>query len=237
MRASFSRRWKSWATSMGSKTPEDLTGRRFGRLVVLAKTERQTGRCYFWRCRCDCGKEKDVLSSRLKDGTTRSCGCLIDETLRKDVTDRRYGHLTAVRKTEKRGLHNSTIWVWRCDCGAEIERSLRSVSDADDPMCPKCLEQKNKVTMEKIRSKIEKFETGCAQKTVEYIREGKPNANNSSGVRGVSWKKDTKKWWARIEINGKTRSLGYYTSLEDAARAREEAIAQIYGTEDEKTEK
>lgn len=104
-------------------------------------------------------------------------------------------------------------------------------------MCPKCLEQKNKVTMEKIRSKIEKFETGCSKKIAENIRAGKPDANNSSGVRGVSWKKDTKKWWARIEIDGKTRSLGYYTSLEDAARARAEAIARIYGTEDENTEK
>lgn len=91
--------------------------------------------------------------------------------------------------------------------------------------------------MEEKRSKIERFETGCAKKIAENIRAGKPNANNSSGVRGVSWKKDTKKWWARIEIDGKTRSLGYYTSLEDAARARAEAIARIYGTEDEKTEK
>ena len=222
---------------MASKTPEDLTEQRFGRLVVLAKTERQAGRCYFWRCRCDCGKEKDVLSSRLKNGTTRSCGCLIDETLRRDVTGRRHGRLTAVRPTEKRGLHNSTVWVWRCDCGAEIERSLHSVGAADNPMCPDCRKKRNAELMEEKRSKIEKFETGCAQKTAKYIREGKPNANNSSGVRGVYWKKDAKKWQARIEIDGKTRSLGYYTSLEDAARARAEAIARIYGPGDEKNEK
>lgn len=222
----------------GSKTPEDLTGRRFGRLVVLAKTERRSGRCYFWRCRCDCGKEKDILASRLKNGETRSCGCLIDDALRKDIAGRRYGRLTAVRPTEKRGLHNSTVWVWRCDCGAEIERSLHSVTrNSGIEMCPDCRKKRNAELMEEKRSKIEKFETGCAKKIAENIRAGKPDANNSSGVRGVSWKKGTKKWWARIEINGKTKSLGYYTSLEDAARARAEAVAQIYGTEDEKTEK
>lgn len=91
--------------------------------------------------------------------------------------------------------------------------------------------------MEKMRQSIDLFETGCSQKVASYIREGKPNSNNSSGVRGVSWHKGRKKWCARIEVDKKTKCLGYFSSIKDAARAREEAIAQIYGTEDEKTEK
>jgi hypothetical protein len=30
---------------------------------------------YFWKCRCDCGTEREVLSSRLRHGETQSCGC------------------------------------------------------------------------------------------------------------------------------------------------------------------
>ena len=66
----------------------DLTGRRFGRLLVL----RREGTYYYddgfvavplWRCRCDCGRETVVQGSCLRRGTTRSCGCLHQEYLRR----------------------------------------------------------------------------------------------------------------------------------------------------------
>ena len=218
---------------------EDLTGKRFGRLVVLEKTKEKEFSAYLWRCRCDCGNEKLVTGPKLMHGLVKSCGCLLDEKLKRDIIGRREGHLTAIRRTEKRDKDHNTIWVWRCDCGAEIERSRRSVMGnyKTIPMCPKCQEQKEKAHMEKMRQSIDTFETGCSQKVASYIREGKPNANNSSGVRGVSWHKGRKKWCARIEVDKKTKCLGYFSSIKDAARAREEAIAQIYGTEDEKPEK
>lgn len=59
----------------------DLTGRRFGRLLVL---RREGSRRYddgfkvvpLWRCRCDCGQEVLVEGTNLRRGMTRSCGCL-----------------------------------------------------------------------------------------------------------------------------------------------------------------
>jgi len=53
----------------------DLTGRRFGRLVVLHDTgERKNGEVV-WHCLCDCGNEVDVRSNSLASGYTTSCGC------------------------------------------------------------------------------------------------------------------------------------------------------------------
>ena len=53
--------------------------------------------------------------------------------------------------------------------------------------------------------------------------------DNSSGVTGVSWDKDRKKWVAQIALpGGKNRYLGRYSSLEDAALARKKAEIQ-YG--------
>lgn len=50
----------------------DLTGQRFGRLLVLSKADGKPGR---WNCLCDCGNEKVVYGSCLVSGSTKSCGC------------------------------------------------------------------------------------------------------------------------------------------------------------------
>lgn len=52
----------------------DLTGQRFGRLVALSWEVRE-GRT-FWRCCCDCGKERFVAMPSLVRNLTKSCGCL-----------------------------------------------------------------------------------------------------------------------------------------------------------------
>ena len=50
---------------------KDLTGQRFGTLVVVRMHSRRRVK---WLCRCDCGDEKAVWSTSLIRGDTRSCG-------------------------------------------------------------------------------------------------------------------------------------------------------------------
>jgi hypothetical protein len=58
----------------------DITGRRFGRLVVLNRHAiNSADRKPRWRCQCDCGAEVIVRRTSLKSGNTRSCGCLHNE--------------------------------------------------------------------------------------------------------------------------------------------------------------
>lgn len=54
----------------------DLTGQRFGRLLVIREYGRTKCRHALWLCRCDCGVEVVVRSSYLRSGLTQSCGCL-----------------------------------------------------------------------------------------------------------------------------------------------------------------
>lgn len=56
----------------------DLTGQRFGKLVVLRFQRMQDtnyGRYTIWWCRCDCGTEKEVVGKGLREGAYISCGC------------------------------------------------------------------------------------------------------------------------------------------------------------------
>lgn len=54
-------------------------GNRYGRLIVIAKDEEQSGKNHraYWICKCDCGNIKSVSSKCLRDGKTKSCGCLV----------------------------------------------------------------------------------------------------------------------------------------------------------------
>ena len=61
---------------MGIKA--DLMGNRFGRLTVIAPLPPKN-KSTRWLCKCDCGKEKEVLAVSLTQGRTISCGCYMRE--------------------------------------------------------------------------------------------------------------------------------------------------------------
>lgn len=48
-------------------------------------------------------------------------------------------------------------------------------------------------------------------------------SDNTSGRIGVYWWEDRKRWYAKIQVNGKTYHLGYFIEKEDAIKAREVA--------------
>lgn len=55
----------------------DLVGVRFGRLVVVSLSDQKGGRNQRkWECICDCGNRKTVQGESLRDGSSKSCGCL-----------------------------------------------------------------------------------------------------------------------------------------------------------------
>lgn len=52
----------------------DITGQRFGKLVVMAFAETKNKKVY-WHCQCDCGNECVVRSDQVRSGHTKSCSC------------------------------------------------------------------------------------------------------------------------------------------------------------------
>lgn len=97
----------------------DLTGQRFGRLVVESYCRDKNNRIK-WNCTCDCGKKTVVYTNALTSGTTKSCGCFNSDYHKencKDLTGQRFGMWTTLyRTTDKKG---HVAWMCRCDCGTE----------------------------------------------------------------------------------------------------------------------
>lgn len=58
----------------------DLTGQRFGRWTCLSRSKiKKYGTHISYNCRCDCGTERVVGGTFLRNGHSRSCGCAFIE--------------------------------------------------------------------------------------------------------------------------------------------------------------
>ena len=86
---------------------KELTGMRFGRLVVIRRDEEnQSHHEKVWICKCDCGNEKSVTTSHLTTGSVRSCGCI-----RKEQAITRFKKAAGDNITHgKSGTHLYSIW-------------------------------------------------------------------------------------------------------------------------------
>lgn len=89
----------------------NLTGQRFGRLVALRPTsERKQGKVV-WECRCSCGEVARTTSVSLRQGWTRSCGCLRREV----VSERSIGNTHGFKHGHSlgNGYQTLTYLTWR----------------------------------------------------------------------------------------------------------------------------
>lgn len=70
---------------------EDLTGQRFGKLVVTGyagMVQQKTQKISIWHCTCDCGNHVSVATRDLKSGKKRDCGCGKKAELEKQSNER-----------------------------------------------------------------------------------------------------------------------------------------------------
>lgn len=105
----------------------DLTGQRFGRLVVLKRVENTKKGSSRWLCRCDCGETKIHTAGILNSGDVKSCGC--------------YGKEVRKEKHTKHNKSNTKLYrVWasmreRCSstsCKGFVYYGARGVTVCDD---------------------------------------------------------------------------------------------------------
>ena len=62
--------------------PSNLAGKTFGRLTVERRVGSNAHQQTIWLCRCSCGGTSTPTSAKLKNGHSRSCGCLNAERIR-----------------------------------------------------------------------------------------------------------------------------------------------------------
>lgn len=99
----------------------DLTGKSFGKLNVICESGSHITKGGYklrsWLCQCDCGNFVSVPQQSLKNGNTRSCGCLCGD----DLTGKKFGNLTVVKLSDNRKHGKQKIWNCKCICGNKVD--------------------------------------------------------------------------------------------------------------------
>lgn len=113
----------------------DITGQKFNRLTVLYRDveyekNHNLHKGAYWKCQCDCGEKTTVWGPYLRNGNTKSCGCLQKEKARinggfKDLTGQKFNRLLVLKlnnnyKKENKTSRTGAYWNCLCDCGNEV---------------------------------------------------------------------------------------------------------------------
>ena len=122
----------------------DITGMRFGRLIAVEQAPTKGGQTR-WICKCDCGSTKEIRSAHLREGLTKSCGCLENENRQNqssrrslDLSGARSGLLTYLQEAEPRkapdGRHVRRI-LCVCACGNKKELTAAVFMEGKSKSC------------------------------------------------------------------------------------------------------
>lgn len=155
----------------------------------------------------------------------------------------KYGYLTIISDTGKRKNNGEKIWLCKCECGNEVERSSDSIRQSTKKNCIiscGCKKARDVGMREKDNAKrkdlARKSLVQMQGTTMQGIlfRGKQANKNSHTGVKGVNLtapsklKKGYKPYRARIMLKGKEITIGYYNTIEEAKYAREKAEEELY---------
>ena len=118
---------------------KDLTGRTFGRLTVIEQADGvSTNGSTMWRCACECGNENVTNASSLRQGLTKSCGCLANINSVKakvnNLIGTKHHHWTVLELVEYRP-NSESIYLCECVCGEQEKLRRRQLHEKKSCGC------------------------------------------------------------------------------------------------------
>lgn len=213
----------------------DITGQRYGRLVVKEKVDIVNNRS-MWKCLCDCGNEKIVRSHDLQRGSVKSCGCLRKEAqLKSSLTHglsktrihkewrgilHRCKNPTASHYENYGGRGIGVCEDWKNDFISFYTWSMQNGYD-------------DKLTLDRIDNDKGYSPDNCRWVThMENCHNRGARKDSETGVAGVTIRTmKSGKVWYRVHItkNYNRIYIGKYDTLEEAITERKKAEETYWG--------
>lgn len=189
----------------------DLMGNTYGRLTVLGDDgTRNKNSSVLWLCSCKCGNTTHVRADHLRNGRTKSCGCLNEEKKHerfKDLTNTETENFKIIDRAYSK---NQRVY-WNCickHCGNRTELQSNQIERYSSCGC-----KHNRSSKERMAEISDP----------ESLKTSRPTAKSTTGVRGVYYNKRKKRYQVFINVDKKPKYLGSTSSLEEATKMRREA--------------
>lgn len=213
--------------SCGCLKTNDLTGKRYGKIVVAERLDTIEHGETLYRCVCDCGNEVIVRQTNLVKGHSLSCG--------------KYG----CKKTNRtHGMRASDLYKKYYDIHTRCKRKDnplyggRGITVCEEWSGENGFERfmqwsiengyKEGLSLDRIDPNGDYEPSNCRWVTWEIqARNKRPVAKNKTGYSGVYLKSG--KYAAQIRIDGKKQYLGTFSTVDEAARARRDAELKYWG--------
>ena len=218
-------------------------GKTFGRLTVLQVIIKQTKRgerIVYYQCQCECGNKTDVYSLNLLSGKTSSCGCYRNEQIRKanyignkyeEKEDYIVGYTlkNEIFYIDKEDLDKVSPYTWSFDKNGYLHANVYGKTYTMHRLIMGT-EKSDGMMIDHINHN--KFDNRKSNLRIVTPAQNAMNSsigiNNTSGVVGVVFNKQTRKWDANITINYKAIRLGQYKSFNDAVSRRKRAENEFF---------
>lgn len=236
------------------KVKEDLTGKTFTRLTVVKQVEDHIkpngAHVAQWLCKCSCSNNKFIIvyGENLRNGSTKSCGCLKLEKLVERSIGNKYGSLTkkynryelsgtfGIGYTEKNEEFYFDLedydkikqYCWHLDKDGYVVANHNNTTVKMHRVVMNC--KSNAVVDHKRHQNNDnrKSELRVCTHSENSFNKKTPN-NNKSGCTGVWRDSQRRKWEAYIKVGRKKIHLGRFNTFEDAVTARKCAEEKYFG--------
>lgn len=126
----------------------------------------------------------------------------------------KFNHLTLLKDLKKLDNHNSKLALFKCDCGNLKEIAFTTVFNGNIKSCG-CIQGNMPLTAK-----------AKQQKSLLHTYSNKTIKSNTSGYCGISIVNG--KYRVRIQLNKKSKHIGYFFTLEEAIQARKKAEKEYF---------
>lgn len=228
---------------------ESLVGRKFGKLTVLERAEdyivpKTKQHQFCWLCQCECGNQKVVRGSTLKNGKTTSCGCVHKEVVKKiGIKNKKTNNYDLSGEYGIGYTHNGREFYFDLEDYDLIKDYSWSMDKAGyvigspsknrkqihlhvlvmNPASKQDVDHINHNPSDNRKINLRNVTRSQNQMNVGLSR------NNKSGITGVHFDSTNEKWVAQIGIDRKRKNLGKFDNFDDAVKARREAEKKYFG--------
>lgn len=137
----------------------------------------------------------------------------------KNIAGKKFGRLTAIRPTDRRGPGHSIVWQCQCECGSLTEVSVSYLTSGNTKSCG-CLK---KELQAHIRNRLHVVDDTC----IEWLEGRKRRTDNKTGHPGI-FRRNNGKYAASIGFKKKIYHIGTFEGYEEAVAAREAAHKMIH---------